>query len=68
MEFLSKVRTERAVVNSATILKEHVGATAYAAYPVPDPVEDEKTLDALLDAIIAAQRDPVAPYAPLGGG
>jgi hypothetical protein len=29
--------------------------TAYGSYPVPDPAEDEKTLDARLDAIVAAQ-------------
>jgi transposase len=42
--------------------------TAYATYPVSDPVEDEKTLDARLNAIIAARRDPVAPPVPLGRG
>jgi transposase len=30
--------------------------TAYGTYPVPDPVEDEKTIDARMDAIIAAAR------------
>ena len=30
--------------------------TAYGAYPVPDPAEDEKTLDTRVDAIVAAQR------------
>ena len=30
--------------------------TAYGTYPVPDPAEDEKTLDARVDAIVAAQR------------
>jgi transposase len=29
--------------------------TAYGTYPVPDPTEDEKTIDARLDALIAAQ-------------
>jgi transposase len=42
--------------------------TAYGTYPVPDPVEDEKTLDARLDAIIVSQRDGVAPSVPLGSG
>lgn len=42
--------------------------TAYGTYPVPDPVEDEKTLDARLNAIIASQRDPVAPSVPFGRG
>jgi hypothetical protein len=32
--------------------------TAYGHYPVPAPAEDEKTIDARLDAVIAAQRDP----------
>ena len=30
--------------------------TAYGTYPVPDPAEDEKTLDVRVEAIIAAQR------------
>jgi hypothetical protein len=34
--------------------------TAYGTYPVPDPGADEKTLDARLDAIVAA-RKPAAP-------
>ena len=29
--------------------------TAYGHYPVPDPAEDEKTIDARLEAVIAAQ-------------
>jgi transposase len=29
--------------------------TAYGTYPVPDPAEDEKTLDIRVDAIVAAQ-------------
>ena len=29
--------------------------TAYGSYPVPDPAEDEKTINVRLDAIIAAQ-------------
>jgi len=43
-------------------------ATAYGAYPVPDPVEDEKTVDARVDAIVA--RAAVSrPWAvPLGRG
>ena len=32
--------------------------TAYGSFPVPDPAEDEKTLDVRLDAIIAAQQVP----------
>ena len=42
--------------------------TAYGSYPVPDPVEDEKTLDARLDAIIASRPDPAARSVPLGRG
>jgi transposase len=30
--------------------------TVYGTYPVPDPAEDEKTLDLRVDAIVAAQR------------
>ena len=30
--------------------------TAYGTYPVPDPAEDEKTIDARLDAIVASRR------------
>jgi transposase len=33
--------------------------TAYGTYAVPDPAEDEKTLDARVDAIAAARRKPV---------
>ena len=33
-----------------------VACTAYGTYPVPDPAEDEKTLDVRVDAIIARQR------------
>jgi hypothetical protein len=29
--------------------------TAYGSYAVPDPAEDEKTLDARVDAIVAAR-------------
>jgi len=42
--------------------------TAYGSYPVADPVEDEKTLDARLDAIIASRRDPAARAVLLGRG
>jgi transposase len=30
-------------------------ATAYGTYPIPDPAEDEKTIDARVDAIVASQ-------------
>ncbi len=30
--------------------------TVYGTYPVPDPAENEKTLDLRVDAIIAAQQ------------
>ena len=33
-----------------------LACTAYGTYPVPDPAEDEKTLDVRVDAIIAGQR------------
>ena len=42
--------------------------TAYATYPVPDPAEDEKTIDARLDAIVAAQAQIVVPSVPRGRG
>ena len=32
--------------------------TDYGTYPVPDPAEDEKTIDARVDAIIPAQQKP----------
>jgi transposase len=35
--------------------------TAYGTYAVPDPAEDEKTLDARVDAIAAARRKPAPP-------
>jgi len=35
--------------------KRILPVTAYRTYPVPDPEEDEKTIDARLDAIIAAR-------------
>ena len=33
-----------------------LAVTAYGIYPVPDPAEDQKTIDARIDAIIAAER------------
>ena len=42
--------------------------TAYARYPVPDPAEDEKTLDVRLDAVIAAGRASLQPSVPSGRG
>jgi len=35
---------------------------------VPDPAEDEKTIDARLDAIVAAQPSALAPSVPPGRG
>ena len=43
-------------------------ATAYGKYPVPDPAEDEKTIDVRLDAIVAAQAGSLAPSVPHGRG
>jgi transposase len=37
--------------------------TAYGRYPVPDPAEDEKTIDVRLDAVIAARRALADPSA-----
>jgi transposase len=42
--------------------------TAYGTYPVPDPAEDEKTIDIRLDAIVAAQSGALAPSVPHGRG
>ena len=36
---------------------------AYGTYPVPDPAEDEKTIDARVDAIVASQRIAILPGA-----
>jgi transposase len=35
-----------------------LAVTAYGTYPVPDPAEDEKTIDARVDAIIASRAKP----------
>jgi hypothetical protein len=37
--------------------------TAYGSYPVPDPAEDEKTIDARVDAVVASR--PMAARLPL---
>lgn len=42
--------------------------TAYGTYPVPSPATDEKTLDARLDAIIAAQQMAHSRVSPRAGG
>lgn len=42
--------------------------TAYGRYPIPDPAEDEKTLDVRLDAVIAAGRAGLQPTTPSGCG
>jgi hypothetical protein len=39
--------------------------TAYGSYAVPDPAEDEKTLDARVDAFAAARRKAIPPVAAL---
>ena len=41
--------------------------TAYGTYPVPDPAADEKTLDARLDAIVAAPKSAAAIVSVRGG-
>jgi transposase len=41
--------------------------TAYGTYAVPDPAEDEKTLDVRVDAVIAAQRTSQSAAALAGG-
>jgi hypothetical protein len=45
-----------------------LSVTAYASYPIPDPAEDEKTIDVRLDAVIAARRSPSQPTVPFGRG
>jgi transposase len=46
-----------------------LSVTAYGQYPVPDPAEDEKTIDVRLTAVIAARRaPPPQPTMPSGGG
>ncbi len=48
--------------------KERVlSCTAYGTYAVPDPAEDEKTLDVLVDAIIAARQTSPGSAALVGG-
>ncbi len=42
--------------------------TAYRHYPVPDPAEDEKTIDVRLNAIIAARGAPSQRSQPSGRG
>ena len=42
--------------------------TAHATYPVHDPAEDEKTIDARIDAIAAAQAQIVVPSVLRGRG
>jgi hypothetical protein len=42
--------------------------TAYGHYRVPDPVEDEKTIDIRLNAIIAARCAPSQQSVPSGRG
>ena len=47
--------------------KERVLAyTAYGTYPVPDPAEDEKTLDLRVDAIVAALSERARPNMAAG--
>jgi hypothetical protein len=42
--------------------------TAYGHYPVPDPAEDEKTLDVRLNAVTAARHTPSQPTVPSARG
>ncbi len=47
--------------------KERVlSCTAYGTYAVPDPAEDEKTLDMRVAAIIAARQTSPGPAASVG--
>ena len=42
--------------------------TAYGTYPIPDPAEDEKTIDLRLEAIVASQPLALAASGPHGRG
>jgi hypothetical protein len=42
--------------------------TGYGHYPVPNPAEDEKTLDVRLNAVIAARRVRTQTPVPSGRG
>ena len=42
--------------------------TAFGSYPVPDPAVDEKTLDARVEAIVAAQETALSMVSRRGGG
>jgi transposase len=42
--------------------------TAYRTYAIPDPAEDEKTIDIRLDAIVASQHQTLQPSVPYGRG
>jgi transposase len=42
--------------------------TAFGTYPVPDPSEDEKTIDTRVEAIIAARRQPQPTLLPQARG
>jgi len=47
---------------------QQLAVTAYGRYPIPDPAEDEKTVDVRLDAVIAAKRQPLVPALASGCG
>jgi hypothetical protein len=40
-----------------------LSCTAYGTYAVPDPAEDDKTLDVRVDAVAAAHRPSSGPAA-----
>jgi transposase len=45
-----------------------LSVTAYGSYPIPDPAEDEKTIDIRLNAMIAARGAPSQQSQPSGRG
>jgi transposase len=45
-----------------------LAVTAYGTYPVPDPAEDDKTLDARVEAVVAANSKPIDRPVPIGRG
>jgi transposase len=45
-----------------------LAVTAYGTYPVPDPAEDDKTLDARVEAVIAAKSKPIEASVLAGRG
>ena len=45
-----------------------LAVTAYGTYPIPDPAEDDKTLDARVEAVIATKSKPIDVSVPIRRG